>query len=78
MKNYKPPEDESALVNPLMIVMNKEHDVYRQLYDRGVTKKLIKKVDGGDSPYMIPGGLIESLKASVEVEKINCLKCEKR
>lgn len=43
MKNYKPVEDGSVLVDPFMIVMNKEQDGYRRLYGRGVTNKLIKK-----------------------------------
>ncbi|KAL4575690.1 hypothetical protein LXL04_011774 [Taraxacum kok-saghyz] len=43
MKNYKPQEDESDVVDPYMIVMNKENDGYRRLYGRGVTNRLIKE-----------------------------------
>ncbi|KAL4589485.1 hypothetical protein LXL04_002392 [Taraxacum kok-saghyz] len=53
MKNYKPLEDESDVVDPYMVVMNKENDGYRRLYGRGVTNRLIKKVGGGDTSYMI-------------------------
>ncbi|KAL4578452.1 hypothetical protein LXL04_014575 [Taraxacum kok-saghyz] len=54
MKNYKLQEDESDVVDPYMVVMNKENDGYRRLYGRGVTNRLIKKVGGGDTSYMIP------------------------
>ncbi|KAL8255312.1 hypothetical protein R6Q59_033533 [Mikania micrantha] len=79
MRNYKPSEDESALVDPFIGVMNKEKHGYRRLYGRRVTNKLIKKLDGGDTSLMVPGGFMESLKASVEVEKKNnCLNNEKK
>ena len=68
MKGYKSPEDGSASVDPFMAVMNKERGGYRRLYGRGVTDTLIKKVDGGDTSYMIPSGLMESFKASIEDE----------
>lgn len=77
MKNYKPPEDGSALVDPFKIVMNKEHDGYLRLYGKGVTKKMLKKVEGGVEPYMIPGGLMESFKASLDVEKTQLLEMRK-
>ncbi|KAL4567182.1 hypothetical protein LXL04_022757 [Taraxacum kok-saghyz] len=79
MKNYKPQEDESDVVDPYMVVMNKENDSYRRLYGRGVTNIfrlygrgvtniLIKKVGGGDTSYMIPEALMESFKSN-EVER---------
>ena len=40
MKNYKPQEDESDVVDPYMVVMHKENDGYRRLYGRGVTNRL--------------------------------------
>ncbi|KAL4561779.1 hypothetical protein LXL04_033953 [Taraxacum kok-saghyz] len=45
MKNYKPLEDESDVVDPYMVVMNKENDGYRRLYGRGVTNIWIKKAE---------------------------------
>ncbi|KAL8251805.1 hypothetical protein R6Q59_035498, partial [Mikania micrantha] len=69
MRNYKPSEDGSALVDPFIDVMNKDQHGYRRLYGRGDTNKLIKKLDGGDTSLMVPGGIVESFKASVEVEK---------
>ncbi|KAJ0578411.1 putative transposase, Ptta/En/Spm, plant [Helianthus annuus] len=77
MKNYKPPEDGSALVDPFTVVMNKEHDGYLRLYGRGVTKKMLKKMDGGEEPYIIPGGLMESFQASLEVEKTQLFEMRK-
>ncbi|KAK1429859.1 hypothetical protein QVD17_12141 [Tagetes erecta] len=77
MKNYKPLEDGSALVDPFKIVMNKEHDGYLRLYGKGVTKKMLKRVEGGEEPYMIPGGLMESFKGSLEVEKTQLLEMRK-
>ncbi|KAL4574074.1 hypothetical protein LXL04_020896 [Taraxacum kok-saghyz] len=68
MKNYKPLEDESDVVDPYMVLMNKQNDGYRRLYDRCVTNRLIKKVGGGDTSYIIPEALMESFKAN-EVER---------
>ncbi|KAL4574316.1 hypothetical protein LXL04_021145 [Taraxacum kok-saghyz] len=68
MKNYKPQEDESDVVDPYMVVMHKENDGYRRLYGRGVTNRLIKKVGGGDTSYMISEALMESFKSN-EVER---------
>ncbi|MFS7964177.1 hypothetical protein Hanom_Chr08g00747141 [Helianthus anomalus] len=77
MKNYKPPEDGSALVDPFTVVMNKEHDGYLRLYGRGVTKKILKKMDGGEEPYIIPGGLMKSFQANLEVEKTQLFEMRK-
>ncbi|KAL8251654.1 hypothetical protein R6Q59_035347 [Mikania micrantha] len=77
MRKYKPSENESASVDPFIAVMNKEQHGYRRLYGRGVTNKLIKKLDGGDTSHMITGGLMESIKASVEVEKNQLLEQRK-
>ncbi|KAL4561954.1 hypothetical protein LXL04_034140 [Taraxacum kok-saghyz] len=68
MKNYKPQDDESDVVDPYMVVMHKENDGYRRLYGRGVNNRLIKKVGGGDTSYMIPEALMESFKSN-EVER---------
>ncbi|KAJ0579774.1 putative transposase, Ptta/En/Spm, plant [Helianthus annuus] len=77
MKNYKPPEDGSVLVDPFTAVMNKEYDGYLRLYGRGVTKKMMEKMDGKDEPYMIPDGLMESFKADIEGEKTQLLEMRK-
>ncbi|KAL4579655.1 hypothetical protein LXL04_015811 [Taraxacum kok-saghyz] len=74
--NYKPLEDESDVVDPYMVVMNKEHDGYRRLYGGGVTNRLIKKVGGGDTSYMIPEALMESFKAN-EVERNQLIEMKK-
>ncbi|KAL4574229.1 hypothetical protein LXL04_021055 [Taraxacum kok-saghyz] len=76
MKNYKPQEDESDVVDPYMVVMNKENDGYRRLYGRGVTNRLIKKVGGGDTSYMIPEALMESFKSN-EVERNQLIEMKK-
>ncbi|XP_021995057.1 uncharacterized protein LOC110891818 [Helianthus annuus] len=77
MKNYKPPEDGSVLVDPFTAVMNKEYDGYLRLYGRGVTKKMMEKMDGKEEPYMIPDGLMESFKADIEGEKTQLLEMRK-
>ena len=77
MKNYKSPEDGSSLVDPFTAVMNKDHAGYVRLYGKGVTKKMVKTLDGGEEPYMISGGLMESLKANIEVEKTHLLEMRK-
>ncbi|MFS7972607.1 hypothetical protein Hanom_Chr09g00846801 [Helianthus anomalus] len=73
MKNYKLTEDGSASVDPFTAVMNKEYNSYLRLYGRGVTKTMMKKMDGGKEPYMIPGGLMESFKTDIEVKKTQML-----
>ncbi|KAL4579197.1 hypothetical protein LXL04_015335 [Taraxacum kok-saghyz] len=76
MKNYKPLEDESDVVDPYMVVMNKVNDGYCRLYGRGVTNRLIKKVGGGDTSYMIPETLMETFKAN-EVERNQLIEMKK-
>lgn len=81
MKNYRLPEDENALVDPFVAIMGKEYDGHCRLYGKGVTRKLLKNVNGGSTSYMVPGDLMESLKASAEAEKNNwpiCVKSLKR
>ncbi|MFS8021418.1 hypothetical protein Hanom_Chr16g01427181 [Helianthus anomalus] len=34
-------------------------------------------MDGGEEPYMIPGGLMETFK-SFKLRRHNCLKCKKK
>ena len=76
MKHNKPLEDESDAVDPYMVVMSKENDGYRRLYGRGVTNRLIKKVGGGDTSYMIPEALMESFKSN-EVERNQLIEMKK-
>ncbi|MFS7970745.1 hypothetical protein Hanom_Chr09g00824541 [Helianthus anomalus] len=40
--------------------------------------KNMKKMNGGEEPYMIPGGLMETFKGSFKLKRHNCLKCEKK
>ncbi|KAL8246230.1 hypothetical protein R6Q59_007446 [Mikania micrantha] len=77
MKNYKSSENESASVDPFTIVMNKENSGYCRLYGRGVTNRLIKKLNGGDTTCTFPGGLMESFNASFEGQKHELLKLRK-
>ncbi|MFS7955471.1 hypothetical protein Hanom_Chr07g00643051 [Helianthus anomalus] len=35
-------------------------------------------MDGGEEPYMIPGGLMETFKGSFKLRRHNFLKCEKK
>ncbi|KAD6453727.1 hypothetical protein E3N88_08433 [Mikania micrantha] len=77
MKNYKSSENESASVDPFTIVMNKENSGYCRLYGRGVTNRLIKKLNGGDTTCTFPGGLMESFNASFEGQKHELLKMRK-
>ncbi|KAL4583779.1 hypothetical protein LXL04_008362 [Taraxacum kok-saghyz] len=48
MKTYQPPEGMTA-VDPFVAVMGKEHDGHCRLYGKGVTKTLLRKVNGGDT-----------------------------
>ncbi|KAL8230183.1 hypothetical protein R6Q59_000468 [Mikania micrantha] len=77
MKKYKSSENESDLIDPFMVVMHKENSGYCRLYGRGVTNKLIKKRDGGDTTYTVPGGLMESFNASFEGQKNQLLEMKK-
>ncbi|KAL8237730.1 hypothetical protein R6Q59_018811, partial [Mikania micrantha] len=77
MKNYKSSENESASVDPFMIVMNKENNGYCRLYGRGVTNRLIKKINGGDTTNMFPEGIMESFNASFEGQKHELLEMRK-
>ncbi|KAL8226906.1 hypothetical protein R6Q57_016738, partial [Mikania cordata] len=65
MKDYKATENEN-IIDPFLVVMNKENYEYRLLYGGGVTNTLIKKVDGPSTSYMIPEGLMQSFKENVE------------
>ncbi|GJW28785.1 hypothetical protein Tco_0045660, partial [Tanacetum coccineum] len=69
MRNYNPPEDESAPADPFLAVMNKEYDGHRRLFGRGVTNTLIKKVNGDGSASMAPREIVKSPTVSLEVEK---------
>nr|GEY92057.1 hypothetical protein [Tanacetum cinerariifolium] len=61
-------EDGIASVDPFLAVMNKEYNGHRRLFGRGVTRKLIKKVDGRETSYVVPGELMESMKTSIDAE----------
>ncbi|GKA20105.1 transposase, Ptta/En/Spm, partial [Tanacetum coccineum] len=69
MRNYNPPEDESAPADPFLAVMNKEYDGHCILFGRGVTNTLIKKVNGDGSASMVPREIVKSPTVSLEVEK---------
>ncbi|GKB90158.1 hypothetical protein Tco_0962430 [Tanacetum coccineum] len=69
MRNYNPPEDESAPTDPFLAVMNKEYDGHRRLFGRGVTNTLIKKVNGDGSASMVPREIVKSPTVSLEVGK---------
>ncbi|KAL8255135.1 hypothetical protein R6Q59_033356 [Mikania micrantha] len=77
MKKCKSSENESDLTDSFMVVMHKEISGYCRLYGRGVTNKLIKKRDGGDTTYTVPGGLMESFNASFEGQKNQLLEMKK-
>ena len=69
MKNYKAPEEDgSASVDPFLAVMNKEYNGRRRLFGKGVTKKLIKTVNGGETSYMVQGELMESVRTAIDAE----------
>ncbi|KAJ0725117.1 hypothetical protein HanPI659440_Chr12g0455201 [Helianthus annuus] len=38
---------------------------------------MLKKMDGGEEPYMIPGGLMESFQVSLEAEKTQLFEMRK-
>ncbi|KAJ0743118.1 hypothetical protein HanPI659440_Chr10g0372171 [Helianthus annuus] len=40
--------------------------------------KMMKKMDVGEEPYMIPGGFMETFKESFKLRRHNCMKCEKK
>lgn len=69
MRNYNPPEDESAPADAFLAVMNKEYDGHRRLFGRGVTNTLIKKVNGSGSASTVPREIVKSPTVSLEVEK---------
>ena len=69
MKNYEAlEEDRSGPVDPFLVVMNKEYNGNRRLFGKGVTNKLIKKVNGGETSYMVPTELMESVKTAIDAE----------
>lgn len=53
MKNYRPLEDGSGPVDPFLGVMPKEYDGHHRLYGRGVTNKILKKVNDSGTSYMV-------------------------
>ena len=58
MKNYQPPEDVNGPIDPFVAVMGKEYDEHCRLYGKGVSRKLLKNVNSGDTSYMVPGDLM--------------------
>ncbi|KAL4578409.1 hypothetical protein LXL04_014532 [Taraxacum kok-saghyz] len=70
MKNYKPSEDGSTSVDPFLAIMGKEYDGHRRLYGKGVTNRLINKVSGNDTSYMLPREITDSLRENVEKDHL--------
>ena len=70
MKNYKPSEDGSTSVDPFLAIMGKEYDGHRRLYGKGVTNRLINKVSGNDTSYMLPREIMDSLRENVEKDHL--------
>ncbi|GAB4831504.1 hypothetical protein Ancab_005522 [Ancistrocladus abbreviatus] len=68
MKNYEPLEDgldESTQIDPFLAFMEKEYDGRHRLYGRGVTNKLLKKVNSNGTSYVVSGELIQSIRATI-------------
>ena len=85
MKNYQAPEEEdgggqdvSGPVDPFLAVMNKEYNGHRRLFGKGVTNKIIKKVNGGETSYMVPTELMESVKTAIDAEMKRLVKIWKQ
>ncbi|GJW93864.1 hypothetical protein Tco_0173536 [Tanacetum coccineum] len=78
MKNYNAAkedgsgEDGSAFEDHFLAVINKEYNGHRRLFGRGVTNKLIKKVNGSETSYMVPGELMEFVRTDIDA-KLNRL-----
>lgn len=70
MKNYKPLEDGSAPLDPFLATMGKEYDGHRRLFGRGVTNRLMNKVNGDGTSYMVPRELMDSLRANAEKNQL--------
>ncbi|CAI9303743.1 unnamed protein product [Lactuca saligna] len=70
MKNYKPSEDGSAPLDPFLATMGKEYDGHRRLFRRGVTNRLMNKVNGDGTSYMVPRELMDSLRANAEKDQL--------
>nr|GEX32150.1 hypothetical protein [Tanacetum cinerariifolium] len=74
MKNYKALEEDGsgedgiAFVDPFLAVMNKEYNGHRKLFGRGVTNKLLKKVNGGETSYTVPTKIMESVRTTIDAE----------
>ncbi|PWA77943.1 transposase, Ptta/En/Spm [Artemisia annua] len=75
MKNYQAPKEEdgggqdvSGPVDPFLVVMNKEYNGHRRLFGKGITHKLIKKVNGGETSYIVPTELMEYVKTAIDAE----------
>ncbi|GJU19971.1 hypothetical protein Tco_1153313 [Tanacetum coccineum] len=61
-------EDGIASVDPFLAVINKEYNRHHILFGRGVTNKLIKKVNGGETSYMVPAKLMEFMRTTIDAE----------
>ncbi|CAI9303744.1 unnamed protein product [Lactuca saligna] len=70
MKNYKPSEDGSAPLDPFLATMGKEYDGHHRLFRRGVTNRLMNKVNGDGTSYMVPRELMDSLRANAEKDQL--------
>ncbi|KAH9609463.1 hypothetical protein KSS87_001559 [Heliosperma pusillum] len=64
MKHYVAPQDGSGPSDAYLGVMGKGYDVFCRLYGRGVSNKKLKMVSG-ETSYVVPGEIVESLKASL-------------
>ncbi|GJR78945.1 hypothetical protein Tco_0149730 [Tanacetum coccineum] len=71
-------KDGSASVDPFLAVMNKEYNGQRRLFGRGVIKKLIKKVNGSETSYMVPGELMESVRTDIDAELNRLVEMQKQ
>ncbi|KAK9682583.1 hypothetical protein RND81_10G083600 [Saponaria officinalis] len=67
MKNYVSLEDDIGPSDPFLGVMGKGYNGCLRLYGRGVCNKKLKKVNG-ETSYMVPGELMESLRVGLYEE----------
>nr|GEX09793.1 hypothetical protein [Tanacetum cinerariifolium] len=70
--------DRSAFVDPFLAVMNKEYNGHRRIFGKGVTNKLIKKVNGSETSYMVLGELMESMRTDIYAELNRLVEMQKQ
>ena len=71
-------QDVSGHVNTFLAVMNKEYNGHRRLFGKGVTNKLIKKVNGGETSYMVPTDLMEYVKTAIDAQMKRLVEMRKK